>query len=239
MLRDQPDYRVNPITKSLGYNEPYQTAWRDTYRFWSFMNENSFNSSINKQVNSYSKAGLSYIKRFRQFRSRIFRYQSDDILDEITNNTDKYDANFDLASAYYMIDKDLDKFKINTGVRTEYNLFNVSTADFSGTKVNVNRKYLDLLPSLNLSYNLDRTKYRVSISRTLARPEFREVANFAYYDFVRNAQLLGNPKLEKSNIYNLDTKFELYPKSGESITFGVFGKQFRLLFVCRSNCTPR
>jgi len=226
MLRDQPDYRVNPITKSLGYNEPYQTAWRDTYRFWSFMNENSFNSSVNKQVNSYSKAGLSYIKRFRQFRSRIFRYQSTDMLDEITNNTDKYDANFDLASAYYMIDKEFDKFKINTGVRTEYNLFDVNTADFSGSKVNVNRTYLDLLPSLNLSYNLDKTKYRVSVSRTLARPEFREVANFAYYDFVRNAQLLGNPKLEKSNIYNLDTKFEFYPKSGESITFGIFGKQF-------------
>ena len=32
MLRDQPDYRVNPITKSLGINEPYLIAWRDTYR---------------------------------------------------------------------------------------------------------------------------------------------------------------------------------------------------------------
>ena len=226
MLRDQPDYRVNPITKSLGYNEPYQTAWRDTYRFWSFMNENSFNSSVNKQLNSYSKTGVSYIKRFRQFRSRIFRYMSTDMLDEITNNTDKYDANFDLASVYYMIDKDFNRFKINTGLRTEYNLFDVSTADFSGSKVNVNRTYLDLLPSLNLSYNLDKTKYRVSVSRTLARPEFREVANFAYYDFVRNAQLLGNPNLEKSDIYNLDLKYELYPKSGENISIALFGKNF-------------
>ncbi len=226
MLRNQPDYRVNPITKSLGYNEPFQTAWRDTYRFWSFLNEHSFNSSVNKQINQYSKSGVSYIKRFRQFRSRIFRYESSTMLNEITNNTDKYDANFDLLSGYYMIDKDYNNWKINTGLRTEYNVFNVQTSDFSGDRINVNKNYLDLLPSVNLSYNLDKTKYRVSLSRTLARPEFREISNFAYYDFVRNAQLLGNPKLEKSNIYNVDTKVEFYPKSGESISFGIFGKQF-------------
>jgi outer membrane receptor protein involved in Fe transport len=82
------------------------------------------------------------------------------------------------------------------------------------------------LPSLNLSYNLEKTKYRFSLSKTLARPEFREVANFAYYDFVRNAQLLGNPKLEKSDIYNLDLKWELYPKAGENISVSLFGKNF-------------
>jgi outer membrane receptor protein involved in Fe transport len=90
----------------------------------------------------------------------------------------------------------------------------------------VNREYLDVLPSLNLSYNLDKTKYRFSVSKTLARPEFREVANFAYYDFVRNAQILGNSKLEKSDIYNVDMKWELYPTMGENISVSVFGKQF-------------
>ena len=226
MLRNQPDYRVNPITKSLGYNESFQTAWRDTYRFWSFLNEHTFNASFNKQFNHYAKSGASYIKRFRQFRSRIFRYESSTMMNEITNNTDKYDANFDLLSVYYMADRDYNNWKINTGLRTEYNIFNVQTADFSGDKINVVKNYLDVLPSVNISYNLDKTKYRLSLSRTLARPEFREISNFAYYDFVRNAQLLGNPELEKSNIYNVDTKIEFYPKSGESISFGVFGKQF-------------
>jgi outer membrane receptor protein involved in Fe transport len=61
----------------------------------------------------------------------------------------------------------------------------------------------------------------------LARPEFREVSNFAYYDFVRNAQLLGNPKLEKTDIYNIDLKWEYYPKTAESISFGVFAKRFQ------------
>ena len=225
MLRDQPDYRVNPITKSLGINEPYAVAWRDTYRFWSVMNGNSFNGGINKTFNKI-KVGSSYLKKIRNFQARIFRYEATDILNEITNNTDKYKADFDLATGYAMYDNDFKKWKLNAGLRTEYNLFNVNTADFSGQKVNVNREYLDLLPSLNLSYNLDKTKFRLSASKTLARPEFREVANFAYYDFVRNAQILGNSKLEKSNIYNLDLKYEYYPKSGENISIGVFGKNF-------------
>jgi len=225
MLRDQPDYRVNPITKSLGINEPYAIAWRDTYRFWSIMNENSFNGGISKDFGNI-KVGSGYIKRLRNFQARIFRYDAVDMLNEITNNTDRYTADFDLANGFIMYDKDFGKWKLNTGLRTEYNLFNVNTADFSGTKVNVNRKYLDPLPSLNLSYNLDKVKYRFSLSKTLARPEFREVANFAYYDFVRNAQLLGNPNLEKSDIYNLDLKWELYPKVGESISVSLFGKNF-------------
>ena len=225
MLRNQPDYRVNPITKSLGINEPYATAWRDTYRFWSIMDENSFNGSISKDFGNI-KVGSGYIKRLRNFQARIFRYDAADMLNEITNNTDRYTADFDLANGFVMYDKDFGKWKLNTGLRTEYNLFNVQTADFSGTKVDVNRKYLDPLPSLNLSYNLNKTKYRFSISKTLARPEFREVSNFAYYDFVRNAQLLGNPNLEKSDIYNLDLKYELYPKSGENISVSLFGKNF-------------
>jgi hypothetical protein len=225
IFREQPDYRVNPITKSLGVNEPYATAWRDTYRFWSVMDENSFNGNINKSFGNI-KVGGGYLKKIRGFNARIFRYLSTDMLDEITNNTDRYTADFDLGSVYSMYENEWGKWKLNTGVRGEYNLFNVNTADFSGQKVNVNREYLDILPSLNLSYNLEKTKYRFSLSKTLARPEFREVANFAYYDFVRNAQILGNSKLEKSDIYNVDLKWELYPKAGENISVSVFGKQF-------------
>ena len=225
IFREQPDYRVNPITKSLGVNEPYATAWRDTYRFWSVMDENSFNGNINKDFGNI-KVGGGYLKKIRGFNARIFRYLSTDMLDEITNNTDRYTADFDLGSLYSMYENEWGKWKLNTGLRGEYNLFNVNTADFSGQKVNVNREYLDILPSLNVSFNENKTKYRFSLSKTLARPEFREVANFAYYDFVRNAQLLGNSKLEKSDIYNLDLKWEFYPKTGENISLSLFGKNF-------------
>jgi len=225
IFREQPDYRVNPITKSLGVNETYQTAWRDTYRFWSVMDENSFNGNINKEFGKI-KMGGGYLKKIRGFNARVFRYLSTDMMDEITNNTDRYTADFDLGSLYSMYEDEFGKWKLNAGLRGEYNLFDVQTADFSGQKVNVDREYLDLLPSINISYNEEKSKYRFSVSKTLARPEFREVANFAYYDFVRNAQILGNSKLEKSDIYNLDLKYEWYPNSGENISVSAFGKNF-------------
>ena len=225
MLRDQPDYRVNPITKSLGTNDNFSIAWRDTYRFWSILNENQFNGSLTKDFGKF-KIGGGHLEKFRNFQARIFRYESTDLLNEITNNTDRYNANFKLSNFFVQYDQTWNKWKFNGGVRTEYNIFQVNTADFSGSKVRVNREYLDILPSINLSYNLDKIKYRLSLSKTLARPEFREVTNFAYYDFVRNAQLLGNPNLEKTNIYNLDLKWEYYPKLGENISFGFFGKNF-------------
>ena len=225
IFREQPDYRINPITKSLGVEEPFQTAWRDTYRFWSVMDENSLSGNINKELGKV-KVGGGYLKKLRGFNARVFRYQSVDMMDEITNNTDRYTADFDLGSLYTMYENDWRKWKINTGLRGEYNLFDVATADFSGAKVNVSREYLDVLPSFNLSYNEEKTKYRFSLSKTLARPEFREVANFAYYDFVRNAQILGNSDLEKTDVYNLDLKYEFYPTIGENISFSVFGKNF-------------
>jgi len=119
----------------------------------------------------------------------------------------------------------LNNFKINAGLRTEQNVFEVKTSDFSGQPVMVDRNYLDFLPSLNLSYQQGKSKWRLSASKTLARPEFREVANFSYYDFVRNAQILGNSELEKTDIYNLDTKWEFYPRTGENISISFFGKK--------------
>jgi hypothetical protein len=225
IFREQPDYRVNPITKSLGVNEPYATAWRDTYRFWSVMDENGINGNINKDFGNI-KVGGGYLKKIRGFNARVFRYISIDMLDEITNNTDRYTADFDLGNAYLMYDNQWGKWKLNSGLRTEYNIFRVNTSDFSGEKINVNREYLDILPSLNLSYNEEKSKYRFSASKTLARPEFREVANFAYYDFIRNAQLLGNSNLKKSDIYNVDFKWEYYPSNKESIFISAFGKNF-------------
>ena len=225
MLRDQPDYRINPIVRSLGSDDEYSVAWRDSYRFWSIMDENNITSSLNHNVGSF-KVGGFHQKKFRNFKARVFRYDDSDLLNEITNNTDKYGADFDLYAGYVSYDREIKNLRINGGLRTEYNLFDVSTADFSGQKINVNREYLDFLPSLNLTWTINKVKVRYSFSKTLSRPEFREVANFAYYDFIRNAQILGNPSLEKTDIFNSDLKFEYYPKNGENISICFFAKNF-------------
>jgi hypothetical protein len=225
VFKSQPDYRILPLGKSLDGNDKYSTLWRDTYRFWSNMIDNDINTSVNRTINNL-KIGGGYQKRFRDFNARIFRYNSIDILDEITNNTDRYNSTFDLANLYLMYDKQFGDYKLNIGFRNEYNTFKVNTADFSGKSITVDREYFDILPSLNFSNNRQFSNIRFSVSKTLSRPEFREVSNFSYYDFVRNSQLIGNPNLKKGEIYNFDFKYEYYPSSTESVFISTFAKQF-------------
>lgn len=224
-FKSQPDYRILPLGKSLNSDSEYTTLWRDTYRFWSNMIDNGINTSVSKNIKNF-KIGGGYQKRLRDFNARVFRYNTTDILDEITNNTDKYKSSFDLANSYLMYDNQIGNYKINIGLRNEYNEFKVYTSDFSGKDVTVNRQYLDILPSINISNVRKFSNIRASVSKTLSRPEFREVSNFSYYDFVRNSQLIGNINLKKAEIYNLDLKWEYYPSSTESIFISSFAKHF-------------
>lgn len=223
--RSQPDYRIDPNSKPLGSDGPYSTIWRETYRFWSKMNDMSYGAKADYS-DKRIKAGISYWGRSRDFSARVFRYSSEILLDEITNNTDKYSASFNLLSSYLLWEKNTEKIKISAGIRYEANIFTVNTADFSGTSVKVSRKYNNLLPSFNLVVRGgSKSNIRISGSRTVIRPEFREVANFSFYDFTRNAQIIGNSKLIQSDVYNGDIKWEYYPSSDEIISLGIFGKR--------------
>jgi outer membrane receptor protein involved in Fe transport len=52
------------------------------------------------------------------------------------------------------------------------------------------------------------------------------VSNFAFYDFVRNAQVIGNPNLDKSKITNVDLRFESFFTPTENFSTSVFFKHF-------------
>lgn len=210
--------------------------------------------TLANQQQLFKVGGLAQYK-LRDFRTRIFRYEQASstlnpalssmpartifndgniyeqgfVLAEITNNTDRYDAESGLYAGYAMVDGRIsEKLRAVYGVRIENFGFTVNTADFSGQKVQVVRNYLDVLPSLNLTYSVtDASNLRFSASRTVSRPEFREAANFAYYDFVRNAQLKGNTDLERSQNTNLDFRFETYPAAGEVVSASLFYKHFK------------
>jgi outer membrane receptor protein involved in Fe transport len=86
---------------------------------------------------------------------------------------------------------------------------------------------LDFLPSVNLVYNLGtKQNIRLAGSKTVARPEFREIAEFAFFDYEMNYGVKGDTALRRTSITNLDARYEFYPKAGESLTFGAFYKSF-------------
>ncbi|MDZ7650900.1 MAG: outer membrane beta-barrel protein [Cytophagales bacterium] len=55
---------------------------------------------------------------------------------------------------------------------------------------------------------------RAAYSRTVNRPEFRELAPFLYYQFEYEAALIGSPDLKTAFIDNIDLRWEMYPNPG-------------------------
>jgi len=91
----------------------------------------------------------------------------------------------------------------------------------------VDAAYTDVLPSLALDFALSESQsVRLSASRTLARPEYRELANVMYREVIGADNLIGNPELRRTLIRNYDARWEWYPSAGEVVSAAVFAKQF-------------
>lgn len=81
----------------------------------------------------------------------------------------------------------------------------------------------EFLPSVLLKYELnDKQNLRLGLSKTYTLPQFKERALFIYEDVTEVK--VGNPDLYPSQNYNLDLKWEIFPKSSELFSIAAFGK---------------
>lgn len=148
-------------------------------------------------------------------------------LREGTRPNDSYTADNTYLAGYAQTTLPLYKFDITAGVRVEHNIQTLDTRLDNGTDTNIDNPITSVLPSLNVAYNLsDRSIARLAYSRTVNRPEFRELAPFVFYDYVFDAPISGNPDLDVATIDNLDVRFEFYPTQQELISLGAFYKRF-------------
>ncbi|MFY8005358.1 MAG: TonB-dependent receptor domain-containing protein, partial [Chitinophagaceae bacterium] len=149
------------------------------------------------------------------------------VIEEGTRPQDSYDASNFLTAGYISVSIPMEKINISGGIRAENNLQTLNSANPLG-RVNVNNPVLSILPSLNLIYEFSETsQIRLGYGRTINRPEFRELAPFLFYDYKLDAARIGNPNLKTATIDNIDLRYEYYPRSGETISFGVFYKNFK------------
>ena len=149
-------------------------------------------------------------------------------LDEGTNGTDRYTATNDLQAFYASVSWPIGlRSTLSGGLRFEMNRLELQSADNNNNPLIVDNPINSLLPSISWNYAMnDNTVIRLAYGRTVNRPEFRELAPFAYYDFVFNNVMFGNPSLQTPRIDNFDLRYELYPAIGELISFGLFYKHF-------------
>jgi len=147
-----------------------------------------------------------------------------------TNATDNYSASERVTAGYAMADLPLtSSLRLVGGVRVEQWKTDLSSINFLTGAVDpgltVDQSQTDLLPSVNLIYSLsDEMNVRGSFTRTLARPEFRELAPFRYDDYRQSTY--GNPALERTKITNYDLRWEWFPGGGEVLAVSGFYKNF-------------
>ena len=68
---------------------------------------------------------------------------------------------------------------------------------------------------------------RLSASRTINRPNFRELSPSRFFDLATNRIFEGNPDLERATITHYDVRWEWYPSPGENVSIAGFIKQFQ------------
>ncbi|MEO8333376.1 MAG: TonB-dependent receptor [bacterium] len=119
------------------------------------------------------------------------------------------------------------RLRVVGGARYESDQLQVDAASTLGSPVSTNKDWKDLLPSLALNVKLTETQQlRFSGSRTLARPEYRELSPITSRDVVGGENLRGDENLLRTNVSNADIRWEMYPNAGEILSVGVFAKRF-------------
>lgn len=163
------------------------------------------------------------------FRPENLNSQTGLVISESTNRSDSYRATNRLHAGYVMADIPFWRFRLNTGVRVEYNIQELdSTYSFTLSQpVRVYNPILSILPSSTLIFNVaEKHSLKGAFGITVNRPEFRELAPFSFYDFNLNIVIYGNEGLKTPRIFNYDFKYEFSPSLAEAISVGGFYKKF-------------
>lgn len=208
----------NVAQLKLGYMIDYRSRSFDTRYFSYFYPGSSSLSELQK---------LEILALDKIFSNQNIKTSEGFLLEEGTRASDNYTSSNLLTAGYIGIVYPIGELTLSGGLRAEYNILEMKTKNDAGNLKEVYSPVLSPLFFFNSDYNLtEKTKIRLAYYRAVNRPEFRELAPILFYDYQFDAERYGNPNLITANIDNFDLRYEIYPRSGESISIGGFYKRF-------------
>ena len=196
-------------------------------------------------------AGVSWKDKSRDYTGTRFYYDISDLHPEITDiyspndylnfenvsngslvinrqkqPKDSYEAGNRIVAGYVSVDLNpLPSLLINAGVRYESSRQWVRYYNDQSLRERRDLDCNDLFPALNLRYNCtDEHQLRLSLSRTITRPSFVEMAPFLYQESYGSVQLRGNEALLNSYNYNLDLRYEYHNRQGDMLSVAGYYK---------------
>lgn len=148
-------------------------------------------------------------------------------VEKTTNDLGFYQGDSQLSAVYGMADQKYgDKLRAVYGVRYEYIDINVTNQKLNTDVARIKEGIA--LPSANLSYSLsEKSNLRGAYYASVNRPEFRELAPFAFFVFDKNAEIKGNKDLKIANLHNVELRYEFYPSGSQVLSAGAFYKSIK------------
>ncbi|MBV7257805.1 TonB-dependent receptor [Pacificimonas sp. WHA3] len=146
----------------------------------------------------------------------------------------EYDAGLEIHGVYAQVEAEpIDFVRGTLGVRYETATQTIDTFDIFGgvgtggdaSLVNTRLENDYFLPAGTLTWNFaDDMQFRLAASKTIARPQFRELAPQQFLDIESNRTFIGNQFLRDSSLINAEARFEWYPGRNETISLAGFYK---------------
>jgi outer membrane receptor protein involved in Fe transport len=149
---------------------------------------------------------------------------------ERTEPNDEYEATEVMGAGFASLDVGVSNhLRVTGGLRVERNETELDSFDpATGSRlagVSTDLRTTEPLPSLAVRWEPSESQVvHLSGTRTIVRPQFRELAPFRYETYLEST--LGNPFLENGEIWNADLRWSLFPNLGEIVSIGAFYKRF-------------
>lgn len=154
-----------------------------------------------------------------------------------TGSIDFYKGDQTIHAAYLMGEFSFfRKLHLTTGFRMEDAVTEVDTefgvyTEGKGYAIQdslVSVRKTDWLPAVTLVYNItDNINARFAYSKTIARPDFRELTPSEYYNVDDRMYVRNHAQLRQAVADNIDLRLEWYPAPGEVISVSGFYKKFK------------
>ncbi|RHW16956.1 TonB-dependent receptor [Sphingomonas gilva] len=214
-------YKFAPLAMSLSagyaYSDTERTSVRRDFRY---LTDGDLGLAVAQQRPDYLLSDFN-----------VYTYNI--LLNEISGQAGNaaYDAGLRVHAGYAQLEADFGSgVSATAGVRYEDGRQFVTPVDLLGAGVGgieptlIENDYW--LPAATITWNFaEDMQLRLNASKTIARPQFRELAFQVYQDTESDRQFFGNPFLVDSELFNAEARYEWYFGRGERLSLAGFYKK--------------
>jgi TonB-dependent receptor len=239
----------------LNAKVPFEQWSGDEGYFKSGLFNDAVNRTYEQDSFKYDRGSPSWPGSWDEYWSEVYTDDTNRVV--LASSTDiDYKGKQDIKAFYYMADIPLwSQLNVIGGMRHEFtgleikNTFSggktkrriitedpatgaprweeVTAAELPG-KADVSLEQDDVLPSLGLVFKpVKPLTFRGAVSRTVARPTFKELSPLEQMEYLGADTFVGNPDLKMSSVKNYDLRGEYIPVEGSLFAMSWFRKDIK------------